>query len=358
MAAEKALLFRGVMLVEVFAALLGFSTAVLTALAGWGVISLILGAIVSAFFSTFLFWLFLSQGWRPKFQFDLVEVRSFLGFGASLVANNIVNQINLTIDLILGGRMLDASQLGLYSIPRDLVLRVQSIVNPIVTRVAFPLIAEVQCDIDLVRKIYLQMINMTASTNAPIYIGVAFFAEEVVEILLGDGWGKSAQILQVLAIWGSLRSIGNPVGSLLLGMGHVDLSLKWNLGLLMVVPPVVWFGSLNGPQGISLALLFLSVTLFIPGWFILVKPLCNAGLTVYSIAALRPLLISVLSVLPAFLVASNLNSSIYRLIIGFLIAAPLYLLLSFWLNREWIRAVFELIQWRRGLIASKIVHNE
>jgi O-antigen/teichoic acid export membrane protein len=215
------------------------------------------------------------------------------------------------------------------------------------------LIAEVQCDIDHVRKIYLQTINMTASTNAPIYIGIAFFAEEVVEILLGDSWGESAQILQMLAIWGVLRSIGNPVGSLLLGMGRADLSLKWNLGLLMIVPPVVWFGSLNGPQGISLALLFLSVILFIPGWFILVKPLCNANLIEYSLAALRPLLISVLVIFPSFLLASNVDGTIYRLMVGFLIAGPIYLLLSYWLNRAWILSVIELLGKRDSLIESR-----
>ncbi len=159
MAVEKALFFRGVMLVEVISALLGFVAAVWAALTGWGVYSLIFGAIVSASSGTFLLWWFLSQGWRPKLQFHLSEVRSFLGFGSALVANNVVNQINLTIDLILGGRMLAAAQLGLYSIPRDLVLRVQGVVNPIVTRVAFPLIAEVQSNTDRVRRIYLQTLN-------------------------------------------------------------------------------------------------------------------------------------------------------------------------------------------------------
>lgn len=82
MAAEKAMFFRLVMLVEVFFAILGFSTSLIVELVGWGVISLILGAIVSTYINTFLFCLFLSQRWQTRFQFNLIEVRSFLSFGS------------------------------------------------------------------------------------------------------------------------------------------------------------------------------------------------------------------------------------------------------------------------------------
>lgn len=334
MAAEKALLFRGVMCIEVFASLLGSLAAVLTALAGWGVYSLVFGANVSAFFCTLLLWLFLSQGWRPDLKFSFTDVHSFLGFGGALVANNVVNQINLSIDLVLGGRMLAATQLGFYSIPRDLVLRIQGVVNPIVTRISFPLIAEVQSEMDRVRGIYLQVVNITASANAPIYVAVVFFANDVVAVLLGDDWEASVQILQVLAIWGAFRSIGNPIGSLLLGSGRADLSLKWNFGLLFITPPIVWFGSLYGPQGMSVALLFLSILLFVPGWYFLVKPLCEATLIEYSVTALRPMLLSSIAILPAFLICGHFEEPWIRLLFGLMIAAPNYLVLTYWLNRE------------------------
>jgi O-antigen/teichoic acid export membrane protein len=72
------------------------------------------------------------------------------------------------------------------------------------------------------------------------YVGIAFFAPEVVVIMLGDGWQAAAPLLRILAIWGLFRSVANPIGSLLFGMGRAELSLKWNLGLLFIVPPI-WF---------------------------------------------------------------------------------------------------------------------
>jgi O-antigen/teichoic acid export membrane protein len=249
----------------------------------------------------------------------------------------------MSIDLLLGGRLLAAAQLGLYSVPRFLVNRVQETVNPIITRVAFPLIAEIQNDKDRVRSVFLKTLNMTASTNAPIYIAIAIFSEDVVRVILGEGWDESATILSLLALWGAIRSTGNPVGSLLLGMGRATLSLKWNLGLLLIIPPAVWVGAFFGVLGISWSLLIIQAALFIPGWFFLVRPLCHARLSEYSVSALRPLVIAAFAGIPAYYMVDLLVGSIYRLIVGIIILSLFYLILSYFLNQDWIKAVIELV---------------
>ncbi len=342
MTAEKSLEFRPVVLTEISSAVVGFAAAVLAAYAGWGVYALILGAIVNAACGTVLAWLFLARGWRPMWRFQWADVRSFLGFGVALVANNIVNEFNRSIDLLLGGRMLAASALGLYSLPRQVVFQIQGMVNPIITRVGFPLIAQVQADIPKVRSIYLKTLNMTAATNAPLYVGIAFFAPEVVSIMLGDKWLAATDLLRLLAIWGFLRATGNPVGSLLLGVGRADLALKWNLAMLCLVPPVLWMGSRYGTLGLAWALLGFTVVTFIPGWYVLVRPLCKAGLLEYTIAALRPLLIAVVAIAPAYFVAMQMTNVYLHLVVAVLISAPLYLGVSLLLNREWLAAMRQL----------------
>jgi len=343
MTAEKALDFRPVVLTEIISALLGFATAVSSAFAGWGVYSLIFGAIVTAGSGTVLAWLFLARGWRPMWRFKFTDVHSFLGFGGALVANNIANEFNRSIDLLLGGRMLAAAALGLYSLPRQLVFQIQGSVNPIITRVGFPLIAQVQNDISQVRRIYLKTLNMTASTNAPLYIGIAFFAPEVVRIILGDKWLDAADLLLLLALWGFLRSTSNPVGSLLLGMGRADLSLKWNLGMLCLVPPVLWAGSQYGILGLAWAQLGFAVVIFIPGWYVLVHPLCKAGLLEYSVAALVPLLVAVAAISPAYFITMQIANVYLHMSVAVLISGTLYLVLSYLLNREWLLAMLHLV---------------
>lgn len=341
--AEKHLNFRGVVLTEIYAAVAGFLAALSAAWSGWGVYALVVGAIVSALTGSVLAWLTLAQGWRPMARCRWSNIKGFIGFGSAVVVNDLVNEVNRGIDILLGGRMLTAAALGLYSVPRQIVFQIQGAVNPIITRVGFPLIAQIQHDQERVRSIYLKTLNMTAATNAPLYIGIAAFSAPLVALVFGRQWGGSVELLSLLALWGYLRATGNPVGSLLLGMGRADLSLKWNLAQLFIVPPLLWVGSKWGVLGLAWALVAHAALMFIPGWFFLVRPLCQASLPSYTLAALRPAVLAVAAVIPAIWVTRTLADHFLVLLLAALVAAPVYVVLNLAFNREWLLAMRQLI---------------
>lgn len=333
MDAEKSLNFRPVVLIEIFSGLVGFAVAVLTAWLDWGVYALALAAMTSAWLTMILSWLLLAQGWRPAWRLRLGEVRWFVQFGGTMVLNNVINHTNATIDLVLGGRMLGASQLGHYSVPRNLLLQVQGMVNPIFTRVGFPLIASIQHDKERVKHVYLKTMNMTASVNAPIYVAIAVFAPEIALILLGPNWTEVAPLMRVLALWGLFRSFGNPAGSLLFGLGHARLAAKWNAVLLLITPPVVWFGAQWDAIGMAWSMGLLMAVLFVPGWAILIWPTCGASLWTYCKQVMKPTLCAILAGLVACLVASIFSLHWLRLGSGFAAGSVVYVLLSWRFNR-------------------------
>lgn len=340
--AQKELRFGRLVSLEVLSGLTGFFVAVYLAFQGFGVYALVWGSIISALVSSVLSWVFLAQGWRPRWQFRPGEVKPFMGFGGAVVLSGLVSQLNLVIDLLLGGRMLGASQLGLYSVPRNFMVQVQFLVNPIITRVGFPLIAEVQHDIGRVRNIYLKTLNMTASTNAPIYIGMAFFAPEVVEVLLGSDWSDVVELFRTLAIWGLVRSTINPVGSLLLGMGRASLMLKWGLVILLFTPPVLWFGSTFGVYGLAWSLLIFHVLVYIPVWAVLVRPLCEAKFGEYLAASSKSTLIALAAITPSYLLWSSVDDSHTKLILAASTSVALYVVLSYLFNRDWFVSMIQI----------------
>lgn len=336
MDAEKFLNFRPVALIEIFAGLVGFAVAVLTAWLDWGVYALVVAAMTSAWLAMILSWLVLAQGWRPAWRLRWREVSWFVQFGGAMVLNNVINHINVTIDLIVGGRMLGASELGLYSVPRNLTLQVQGMVNPIFTRVGFPLIATIQHDKELVKQVYLKTMNMTASVNAPLYVAIAVFAPEIVELLFGPNWRDASPLMRVLAIWGLLRSFGNPVGSLLFGMGHVRLSVMWNAGLLLIVPPVVLFGSKWGGEGMAWAMTGMAGVLLVPAWAILIRPTCGASFFGYFRQIAAPTLCAVVAGYAAMSISRSLDSTSIRLIAGLVVGLISYIILSVYINKGWV----------------------
>lgn len=272
--------------------------------------------------------------WRLRW----VDVRWFVSFGGSLVVNNMINHVNATIDLILGGRLLGANLLGLCSVPRNLMFQVQGMINPVFTRVGFPLIASIQEDRDRVRQVYLKTMNMTASVNAPIYMAFMAFPSEIVISLLGPNWEASAPLLRVLALWGLLRSFGNPVGSLLFGLGHVRLAAYWNGGVLLLTPPAVWLGAHWGATGMAWSIAGMMAVLFVPAWALLVRPSCGAGFIEYFKQIAIPSLCAGLSAVVALWVASYANGPLVRLMMGALVGAVVYVLTTLRLNKEFADA--------------------
>ncbi|NBX01533.1 colanic acid exporter [bacterium] len=350
---EKELNFKRITYIDLVSGVTSLILAIIFAKAGFGVFSLVYSSILGSLTTTLLYWIFLSHSWRPNIHFSFNDIRRFLGFGGSVVGYNIVGQINLSLDIVLGGKLLGALQLGAYSVPRNLILQIQFTINPIITRVGFPLIAQIQDDIVRVKKVYLKTIATTSSITAPLYVGLALFASESARLLLGPGWDKSGELLRIIAIWGAFRSFGNPVGSLLLGMGRADWGFRWNLFMLIVTPLTLVtgvyflpkFGWFDGTSGMVYALLSLFVFSYIPLWRFLVKPLCGATLWEYAIATLKPFGVSIISILPVFLIFQFYgNRSMSAFGISIIISALNYILLSHYLNREWSDSMKELIK--------------
>ncbi len=341
--AEKELRFEILAKIELASTLIGTVIAVTWALLFPSVMALVVGIMMSAITMTSLCWLFLANGWRPLLYFNLNCLNRFLWFSSYVLANNLINSLNQQADILISGRTISGSALGLYSMPRDLTLRVAGLINPIVTRISLPVMAKRQNDKRFLKTVYLKMLHMTASINFPIYLGISAFAPEIVMILFGSQWTETIPLLRILAIWGMLRSISNPVGSLIFAVGRADLVFRWNLGVFLIIFPSILLGSQYGNIGIAIIQLCLIFFLFIPVWYFLVHPLCGAGLKEYVLNLTHPLWISLFSIIFAFSVVLPFSDIWIRLIIGFISGTVSYLMLSIWWNIELVNGIKELI---------------
>lgn len=348
--AQKNLRFADLAKVELIAALLGFLVAVSLAWMGAGVYSLISGSLMTAAVGCLLVWLRLSEGWRPQARLRLAEIRQFLKFGAYMIGNNLANTFNSQIDILLGGRLLGVQSIGLYSVPKDLSLRIGNIINPIITQVGLPVMAKAHCDEALLRRVYLQTMRMTASVNFPIYIALGLFASEIVHLLLGQKWHDAIPLLHIFAVWALLRSAYNPVGSLLMAKGRANLSFKWNLALLIFMPPAIWVGSQFGVSGMAIALTMLYILLYWPVWYFLVRPLCGVKLGEYSVQMAVPLALSIIAGMIGYLSSYLLEGDLLRLIVGVSVGGLVYLGLSWQFNRVWVVAMLELVSGQSGRV--------
>jgi O-antigen/teichoic acid export membrane protein len=344
--AEKELRFRTLAAIELVAALCGFAAAVTLALLGGGAYALVGGSLATVVTTSLLAWLLLSNGLRPGFRFSLAEVKGHLRYGSYRLGDALFNSVQLQADVLIGGAVAGAPSMGIYTLPRNLALQLANgIVNPVVTRVALPVLAKVQDDRAALKSIYLQTLRMTSSVNFPIYAGLAVWSEEVVAIVFGNQWQQAATYLALFAAWGMIRSTGNPVGSLVYATGHVRRAFCWNLAQLLVVPALLWFGvSVGGTLGLAMMMLCIQVLIFYPLFRFLVQPACGAGFGEYIRGFLPALAASALAACSGLAASSLVPHDFWvRLVVGGAFAAAAYLASSWILNRHWVLAMLELL---------------
>jgi O-antigen/teichoic acid export membrane protein len=342
--AQKKLHFGTLAKIDLVAAGFGCFAAIFFALIDAKVYSFAIGTMITAIFTSLFLWLFLAKDWRPSRHFQWKDIRPFLQFGGFTIGNNLVGALNSQIDILLGGRMLDAKNIGFYSVPKDLTVRISNLITPIITQVGFPVMVKAQGDRALLKEIYLNAMRMTASVYFPIFFAMGLFAPEIVSVMLGPKWHDSVVILRACAALALFRSVSAPVGSLLSACGRPDLNFYWNLALLGIMPLAVWVGGrVGGPLGIATALTVIAILSYWPGWYFLVRNLCGVSFKEYMLQNAIPLGITMVAGLIIYITIMPIETSWVRLILGLFIGCFFYLALSWKFNIVWRKIIGEVI---------------
>lgn len=229
--------FRVLATLEIISAALGLSAALLAALSGLGVYSLVLQTIVGATFSTAQLWI--ASSWRPRFRWHHHEFRGIRKFSGNIVAFSVINYFVRNGDTILIGRFLSVAELGWYSIAmRFLLFPVQSFAW-LLNRALLPIYSRQQSDPARLAATYLRTLTMIAGCSAPLMFGLTALRTPFVETILGGKWLAVAPLLLWLAPTGFLQSLGSTTGSVLIARGRTDLMRRF--GVLNSVVVVVGF---------------------------------------------------------------------------------------------------------------------
>ncbi len=346
---QKALKFNLIAKISITSVIVSFMVAVSLAIKGYGVYALVYSSLVSAVVVTSMNIYIGIKEHRPSFVFQYHEITSMISFGMFQMGEKSINYFNSQFDVILIGKLLGVEALGIYSVAKNLSVKPFMVINPIITKVTFPIMSKIQNDLGRLKAVFLKTINYLASINFPIYILIILLAEPIVLFLFGEKWRDAILILQILATYRMFATIGNPIGVLQLARGRADLGFYWNLVLFFIIPITIYIGSYWGLSGIAYSLLVLQFILFFPGWIFLVKPLCGAGFKEYFLQILKPLIFAIVGGIFAYewsLLFSignmYLNAGLIIVMMGIAL-----LILNVWFHREFVDTILELVLKRK-----------
>ncbi|WP_235864103.1 teichuronic acid biosynthesis protein TuaB [Sutcliffiella halmapala] len=262
---QKELKFNQLARVEVSSIVFGSFIAVVLAFMEFGVWALVWGQIITAIVKAIMFFIIGWNTWRPSFHFRFNDLDGFLSFGMFQMGSRTVNYFASNIDYLLIGRFLGTEALGIYSIAYQLIVIPVTKINPIITKVAFPVFSLNQNDNSQIVKGFLQMTKMLAIVSFPILVGLMATAEVLVPVVFGEKWNASIPVIQILCILGILRVLMNPNGSVLLAKGRADLGFIWDMFVAVFNGIIIWLVVKDGINAVALAYVTVSFVNFILG---------------------------------------------------------------------------------------------
>jgi len=280
---QKKLHFRFIALVNITSCIISMVAAIIFAVKDFGVYALVYSALIQYSISNLAFLVHGTIKWGLYLHFNYHETKTFLRIGIFQVGGQLVNYFNRDLDILIIGKFFGTEILGGYSLAKQLVFRPAQIINPIVTKVASPVLARFQDSIDLLRKNYLKLINIVATINIPVYLIIIVFASPIVTILYGYGFENIVNLVRILSVYMMFRALGNPIGSLVIATGRTDLGFYWNVVTLIIIPAAILIGVQFSIEWVAKSITLAMIILFIPGWSFFMKRLLKVKLTEYII---------------------------------------------------------------------------
>jgi PST family polysaccharide transporter/lipopolysaccharide exporter len=240
-----------------------FCVGVIWALVSPTVWALIGALIAAGFVRTVVS--YLTHPYRPWPAFNTEYAREIVDYGKWITGSSILGFLTTEGDDVVVGTLVGATALGFYQLAYRLSNAPATEISEVIAGVMFPTFSKLQNDMDALRRAYLRMVQVTAFISFPAAFGIALVTPSFVRAFLGTQWLPMVTTMQLLALYGLLRSIGKTFSPAWKALGRPDYVTKLSLVRVVllaitIVPMTHYFGI----EGTALVVVGVSVVPMMP----------------------------------------------------------------------------------------------
>ncbi len=237
---EKEMKFQRIAIAETISAVLFSIVAVILAISGFGVWSLVFGYITST--TTVTIMIFIFSGWKPNFFFDKKIAKEMFHFGKFLFLAAIFWFLKSNLDNLLVGKLLGTTLLGFYAVAFNVANFSSDYFGNKVHRVVFPAYSTVKADMENLKKVFLKVFKYITIIAMPLGIGIYILGGDFLKFAYGEKWIGAIPVLKVLSILATTNLILVSTEGVLMTLG------KSKLIFYSVVFQVIMFFALINPM--------------------------------------------------------------------------------------------------------------
>jgi lipopolysaccharide exporter len=171
--------------------------------------------------------------YRP--WFSLTKRSEIWSFSIWSLLRAIGTYFVMQIDLIVIGGAGGASQLGGYTVAKDVASSPVEELNEPVSSVLFPVMSRYQEEPEQLRLLYLRALGWAAVIGASAGVGVSLVSQDIVALILGSKWLSIIPLMSWLALTSGVAALTNSAFIVLdvKGLPQIGARMQWIRVLLM-----------------------------------------------------------------------------------------------------------------------------
>lgn len=291
----------------IFSAFLGVAMAY----AGFGAWAIVAQQLSNTAIDTLILWI--TVKWRPKLMFSWERLKGLLGFGWKMLASGLLDTVYNNLRSLIIGKIYSSSDLAYYNQGKKFPNLIVTNINTSIDSVLLPAMSNEQDNIGKVKNMTRRSIMVSCYIMAPLMIGLACCASNIVTILLTEKWLPCVFFLQIFCITYMFYPIHTANLNAIKAMGRSDLFLKLEIYKKVVGLFLLFSTIFISVEAMAYSLLISTLTsMIINSW-------PNKKLLNYSF------LEQMKDIFPSILLAVGMGVAVY--LIGFLPVPTLPLLL-------------------------------
>jgi len=221
---RKRMNFKYHFIISVFSAIISGTCAIIAAVQGLGVWSLVIQTISLSLAQVILLWIF--SKWRPIGRFSFVSLKTMYSFGSKLLIAGLIETVFKNIYQTFIGKVYTPNDVGYYSRALQMESAASVATSMALGQVVFSAFSPYQDDKPTLRKVHSKTIKMSMFLLMPLMIGLMAIAEPLFLFLLTEKWASSIPYFQLLCVNGLLFPIVVHNYNILRITGRTDLHLK------------------------------------------------------------------------------------------------------------------------------------
>jgi PST family polysaccharide transporter len=250
-------------------------------------------------------------------------------------------------DYFFIGMYFDARLLGIYVMGFTLIDHTIMALCWAASQALFPAFSRMQSDNRLIREHYTGSLSILGAITLPAGIGIALVADPLIHTLLGATWVEAVPVVQALAFYAVIYSLGFNIGDIYKATGKAHILTIITAVNIAVALPLLWLSTRWGLTGVALAQVI--VACFITGLnWIVANRLIGIGMSSYWKALRSPLFATLAMSGTCLLLAAYVTDWAAPLALAALVTAGAmtYLAVMFMLSPETFRAALQLFPTR------------